>query len=475
MFDLANNEQRRIIESVIREVQYHDTGSNVFCLTAHAGCGKTFTQTAIIHRLHSLNLRCIATAFSGIASTLLLGGRTLHNAFKLPIPITDTSVSSITPNSPYGRYVNSVDLVLIDEISMCPLLLLKVLDRLFKDLCTNPNNKHKLFGGKTILLCGDFRQILPVVPHGSRAVLIENCFTSWSEFDSFHHVTLSQNMRALPHEIEFVEFLRQIGNGTARQYPEFGENVIEIPQRLIGNVNKIVDEVYGNIAENILTDRILYSVILAATNEECSMINNDIINRIPGESKSYLSTDKVICDNELEVNNYPIEFLNSLSVSGLPPHKLTLKVNCVVLLVRNLNTKEALVNGTRMRIKCLHSNSIDCEILTGTSKGKRILIPRINLAYSGTILPFNFQRTQFPVIPAFGMTINKSQGQTFDRVGILLRQPVFTHGQLYVAASRVRSFDCLKFYIAEHRRQGHLAEDDRVFTQNIVFTEVLRN
>lgn len=475
MFEQANDEQRRIIENVIREVQYHDTGSNVFCLTAHAGCGKTFTQTAIIHRLHSLNLKCIATAFSGIASTLLLGGRTLHNAFKLPIPITETSVSSITPNSLYGRYVNSVDLVLIDEISMCPLLLLKVLDRLFKDLCTIPNNKHKLFGGKTILLCGDFRQILPVVPHGSRAVLIENCISSWIEFDSFHHVSLSQNMRALPHEIEFVEFLKKIGNGQARQYPEFGENVIEIPQRLIGNVSRIVEEVYGNISENILSDRILYSVILATTNEECSMINNDIINRIPGESKSYFSTDKVMCDNELEVNNYPIEFLNSLSVSGLPPHKLILKVNCVVLLIRNLNTKEALVNGTRMRIKCLHSNTIDCEILTGTSKGKRILIPRINLTYSGTILPFNFQRTQFPIIPAFGMTINKSQGQTFEKVGILLRQPVFTHGQLYVAASRVRSFDCLKFYIDEHRRQGHLANDERVFTQNIVYTEVLRN
>lgn len=72
------------------------------------------------------------------------------------------------------------------------------------------------------------------------------------------------------------------------------------------------------------------------------------------------------------------------------------------------------------------------------------------------------------------MTINKSQGQTFDRVGILLRQPVFTHGQLYVAASRVKSFDCLKFYIEEKNRQGQLADDDRYFTQNVDFKEVLR-
>jgi hypothetical protein len=50
--------------------------------------------------------------------------------------------------------------------------------------------------------------------------------------------------------------------------------------------------------------------------------------------------------------------------------------------IRNLNTKEALVNGTRMRIKFMHRNAIDCEVLTGTARNKRILIPRINLTYS---------------------------------------------------------------------------------------------
>lgn len=105
--------------------------------------------------------------------------------------------------------------------------------------------------------------------------------------------------------------------------------------------------------------------------------------------------------------------------------------------------------------------------------GQRILISRINLTCTGTILPFKFQRTQFPVIPAFAMTINKSQGQTFERVGILLRQPVFTHGQLYAAASRVRSFNGLTFCISETGEQGKLGNDDRVFTKNIVYTEIL--
>jgi hypothetical protein len=82
-----------------------------------------------------------------------------------------------------------------------------------------------------------------------------------------------------------------------------------------------------------------------------------------------------------------------LTISGLPPHKLVLKVNCIDSLIRKLNRNEALVNGTRMRIKFMHRNAIACEVLTGTARNKKILNPRIT--YSGTILPFNFQRTQF--------------------------------------------------------------------------------
>jgi hypothetical protein len=76
------------------------------------------------------------------------------------------------------------------------------------------------------------------------------------------------------------------------------------------------------------------------------------------------------------------EIQNYLTISSLPPHKLVLKVNCIVLPIRNLNTKEALVNGTRICIKVMHRNAIDCEILTGTARNKRNLIPRLNLTYS---------------------------------------------------------------------------------------------
>ena len=102
------------------------------------------------------------------------------------------------------------------------------------------------------------------------------------------------------------------------------------------------------------------------------MINTDILNQILGEHRTYRRYDKIICDNDNDINNYPVEFLNPLTISGLPPNKLVLKVNCIVLLIRNLNTKEALLKGTRMHIKFMHRNAIDCEVLTGTVCNKRI-------------------------------------------------------------------------------------------------------
>ncbi|KAF2346423.1 DNA helicase, partial [Trinorchestia longiramus] len=87
------------------------------------------------------------------------------------------------------------------------------------------------------------------------------------------------------------------------------------------------------------------------------------------------------------------------------------------------------------------------KILTGSKKGEHAFIPRINLVPSDTNLPFNFCRRQFPLIPAFAMTINKSQGQSFSNVGVYLPSPVFSHGQLYVALSRIRNRNNIKIVI----------------------------
>ena len=117
------------------------------------------------------------------------------------------------------------------------------------------------------------------------------------------------------------------------------------------------------------------------------------------------------------------------------------------MLLRNLDLKAGLCNGTRMIVRRLFNNVIDTEIISGNGIGKRVLIPRIQLVPSDTGLPFQLCRRQFPLRLSYSMTINKAQGQTFDKVGIFLQKPCFAHGQLYVAFSRCRSFEDVKIQV----------------------------
>ena len=107
---------------------------------------------------------------------------------------------------------------------------------------------------------------------------------------------------------------------------------------------------------------------------------------------------------------------------------------------------------------------IKAQILTDDKAGNLVFIPRISLAPSSTELPFNMTRRQFPVRLAYAMTINKSQGQSVQHVGIDLRNPVFSHGQLYVALSRCTSFDCISVLLPDCSVDS---------TTNIVYPEVL--
>jgi ATP-dependent DNA helicase PIF1 len=142
------------------------------------------------------------------------------------------------------------------------------------------------------------------------------------------------------------------------------------------------------------------------------------------------------------------------SRSGMPPHKLKLKIGAVVMLLRNLDVNQGLCNGFRLIVRHLHNHTIDYEVATGSNKGNRVLIPRITLTPSDPFLPFKLRRHQFPIRLSFPMTINKSQGQTFDRLGLVLPQPVFSHGQQYVAFSRFRSLTSIKAQLIKEEKNS---------------------
>jgi ATP-dependent DNA helicase PIF1 len=147
--------------------------------------------------------------------------------------------------------------------------------------------------------------------------------------------------------------------------------------------------------------------ILCTRNDHVDEINARMIDRFPVKAMVFYSFDSVDDD---ERNNYPQDFLNSITPNGLPPHELRIKINCPLILLRNLDPRSGLCNGTHLVVRAIDKHILDVEIVNGTHAGDMVFIPRIPLSPPKDLsLPFKFKRKQFPVRLSFAMTMNKAQ------------------------------------------------------------------
>lgn len=348
---------------------------------------------------------------------------------------------------------------------------------------------NKPFGGKTILLGGDFRQILPVIPKKGREEIVMSSINRSYLWESCKVIKLEENMRIETNvppltigdrTVAFRDWVLNIGDGKelSTSHIEDEPNWIQIPNEILvhardNGVETIVREIYLDIQYEVneaqyIRDR----AILTPRNEDVDLINNYVLKDLPTESMVYHSSD-TICKSsvnfEAQETMYPVEFLNSLKFNGISNHELKLKIAAPIMLLRNINPSKGLCNGTRLIVTQLSKWVIEAIVITGNNIGEKVFIPRIIMTPTDASLPFTLKRKQFPVALCYAMTVNKSQGQTLRNVGLYLPKPVFSHGQLYVAISRVTSPTGLKILCEEE------SHPEKGFTKNVVYHEVYNN
>ena len=411
-----NADQAEVYNKVIDAVLAANSQQTFFFVDGPGGTGKTFLYNAILAKVRSHDKIALSVASSGIAAELLEGGRTAHSRFKIPIPILPTSTWNISRQSELANLIRLSSIIIWDEAPMLHRFVFECVHRPMCDLLKN----DKPFGGKVMLLGGDFRQVLPVIRHGSQADIIESNLQRsflWSHVQIFH---LTVNMRVqvanAKADTAFEKYLLAVGNGKEEIYPDIGIAKIKLPEDLCiepddKGIDNLINTVYPDLDSDTFTEQIYSRAILSCRNENVDHINNKVMTLFnSSESKCYLSADSVA--DSSQANLYLTEFLNTLTPSGLPPHRLYLKKNSPIILLRNLNPREGLLNGTRLRVLHLGERIMEAKIMTGRKKGNCVFIPRITLTPSDSGLPFDLKRRQFPVRAAFAMSMNKAQGQT---------------------------------------------------------------
>jgi hypothetical protein len=462
--------QRALFDAVMQAVQ-NDQQFYAF-VDAPGGTGKTYTFNTLLAAVRGLRPEsmALAVASSGIAATLLEGGTTFHSRFKVNLLELTCCIKA---QSALADLIRKVEVILWDEAPMMNSTVLKNFESTLRDI----TGVDAPFGGKRLVLAGDFRQTLPVVKRGSVNDILASTLKASPLWHHFKIFRLTENMRVRVGGVvsnerqEYANWMLQLGSGELPtiKHKSFNDMITMRPDICLpdGDLEKLLEWTFPNIQERYNDNQWMAErVILCPKNICVNQVNDKMISEFPADEEFVCwSADQ--CEDTGDGGLNPdIEILNNLNVSGFPPHKLILKKGMPIVLLRNLN--RAFCNGTRLIVKSVINRRLLVASLAGSDPEVEVHLPRIKLhALEDGTFPFKWSRKQFPVSPAFATTINKSQGQTLKVAGIYLSDPCFTHGQLYVAVSRVGDPDNIR--LAIKRERGDMFHK----TRNIVYKQVL--
>ena len=266
----------------------------------------------------------------------------------------------------------------------------------------NDDFRHEPFGGKIVLFGGDFRQVLPIVPKGTRRQTVDACLNRsarvWPPTRLFRFHSNMRVQRLLDsgaadevvrsHQ-DFAQRLLRIWDGTEPCRHKDGHDVVRLPPSMCcegGTLENLVDRVYQGWDEQRTLaqwrDFVVRRAILASTNEAVHEVAGVALRRIrwvpagaelPDVPTTVYSADTVVESEQRQF--YPVEFLNSSNFPGVPPHAITLGTGTPVVLIRNL--AQGLKNGTRMVVKSVTTKVLTVELCSGPMAGRTTYIPRL--------------------------------------------------------------------------------------------------
>ncbi len=392
-----------------------NTREHIF-VTGRAGTGKS---TLLNHLSWNTSKQVVICAPTGVAA-LNVGGQTIHSLFRLPIGLI--ADHDIEQNAELRKLLNTIDTLVIDEVSMVNADLLDAIDRSLRQA---RQRKNEAFGGVQVVLFGDPYQLAPVPGDGDERAYFTDHYRSMWFFDA--HVWEEATLRIL--ELAFIHRQSDSGFKEMLNAVRHGRVTAEIAGALNAAGSRPVPE------DGTIT--------LATRNDTVNRINKLQLERLPGSVK----TAKAEVTGDFTGRAFPAD------------EALELKPGAQVMFLRN-DSDQRWVNGS-VGVVTKIRDTVFVELDGEEVEVQPAVWEKFKYSYSQTTkelkkdIVAEFQ--QFPLRLAWAVTIHKSQGKTYDSAIVDLGSRVFSAGQTYVALSRITSLEGL--YLSRPLRPSDIIVD----------------
>jgi ATP-dependent DNA helicase PIF1 len=394
------------------------TQDHIF-VTGRAGTGKS---TLLNHLSSETSKQVVICAPTGVAA-LNVGGQTIHSLFRLPIGVI--ADHEIEQGGDVRKVLNTIDTLVIDEVSMVNADLLDAVDRSLRMARTR---RHEPFGGVQLVLFGDPYQLAPVPGDADERAYFADHYESmwffdakvWNETDLTIYELATVHRQ---HEAEFRYMLNAVRHGQVTK--------------------EIADRLNATGARTPPSSEI---ITLATTNATVNRINAINLAKLPGKPK----TARADITGDFGGRAFPAD------------DELDLKVGAQVMFLRN-DADQRWVNGS-VGIVTKIAQTVFVEVDGDEHEVHPSTWEKYKYSYSAATKELKkdivAEFTQFPLRLAWGVTIHKSQGKTYERAIVDLGQRSFAPGQTYVALSRISSLDGL--YLSRDLRPSDILVDENV-------------